>query len=169
MNSTMIIPPQAASAQRPTSDDVLLATRAELEVRFGVWCTEPVLCEDGRATRLAILPDGGHLYLTRDGELLVVHAATGVGGLWHAAHFHGHPDWMWSELQQRCLETVPGCLCLPRFWPIQDPPGPATTGIWGVFDLRALTVVEWIGARDEALGRVTEYEGRMLRSSLPLL
>jgi hypothetical protein len=67
---------------------------------------------------------------------------------------------MWSELQQCYPEAVPGYPTLPRFWPIQNRPDPGSTPLWGVFDVRELTVVEWIGAKAEAPGRVPEYEGR---------
>ena len=54
------------------SGKTIYAMRAMLEACFGLWSTEPELCEDGRATLLTRLPADGALYLTRTGEILEV-------------------------------------------------------------------------------------------------
>ena len=128
------------------------ASRAALEACFGRWSTEPELCEDGRAMRLANLPGAGSLYLTRTGELLVVHPAECPGVL-RARLFTGSPDALWCAVAEHYPNIAPGGGELPRYWVLRENVS-LTIFVFGVYDLLLGEVVERGTDRTLIVGRV---------------
>ena len=128
------------------------ASRPVLEACFGFWSTEPDLCEDGRATRLANLPGAGSLLLTRSGELLAVHPSDGSGVL-RARLFTGSPDTLWRAVGDHYLGIAPGCGDLPRYWVLREIVSP-TVSVFGVYDLLRGEVVERVNERTLVAARV---------------
>ncbi len=116
------------------------ASRPVLEACFGLWSTEPELCEDGRATRLANLPRAGSLYLTRSGDLLAVHPSERPGVL-RARLFTGSPDALWHAVAEHYPGIAPGRGELPRYWVLRENVSPAVS-VFGVYDLLLGEVVE---------------------------
>lgn len=128
------------------------ASRAVLEACFGLWSTEPELCEDGRATRLANLPGAGSLFLTSSGELLAVHPTERPGVL-RAWLFAGSPDALWGAVADHYPGIAPGRGKLPRYWVLRENVSP-TLAIYGVYDLLLGEVVERHTDRALVLARV---------------
>jgi hypothetical protein len=128
------------------------ADRAVLEAYFGLWTTEREICEDGRATRLATLPSGRTLFLTRTGELLVVHHLERQAPL-HSRLFSGSPEAIWRSLADHHPDAVPGCGALPRYWVLRENVSLAAA-IYGVFDLLQLQVVSRDTDRDVVAAQV---------------
>lgn len=128
------------------------ADRAVLEAHFGLWTTEPELSEDGRATRLATLPSGRTIFLTRTGEVLVVHHVERQAPL-RARLFSGSPEAIWRALADHHPDAVPGCRALPRYWVLRENISPAAA-IYGVFDLLQLQVVARDTVRDVVAAQV---------------
>ncbi|MEW5930430.1 MAG: hypothetical protein AB1941_23465 [Gemmatimonadota bacterium] len=116
------------------------ASRPVLEACFGLWSTEPELCEDGRATRLANLPGAGSLYLTRTGELLAVHPAERPGIL-RVRLLTGSPDALWCAVAEHYPGIAPGRGELPRYWVLRESVS-LTIFVFGVYDLLLGEVVE---------------------------
>ncbi len=123
-----------------------------LEACFGLWSTEPELCEDGRATRLANLPGAGSLYLTRTGELLAVHPAERPGIL-RGRLLTGSPDALWCAVAEHYPGIAPGHGELPRYWVLRENVSPATS-VFGVYDLLLGEVVERATDRALVIARV---------------
>jgi len=111
-----------------------------LEACFGLWSTEPELCEDGRATRLANLPGTGSLYLTRTGELLAVHP-TGCPGVLRARLFTGSPGVLWCAVAEHYPGIAPGRGELMRYWVLRENVS-LTVSVFGVYDLLSGEVLE---------------------------
>ena len=128
------------------------ASRPVLEACFGLWSTEAEFCEDGRATRLANLPGGGSLLLTRSGELLAVHQ-TEPPGVLRARLFTGAPDALWDAVADHYPGIAPGCGELPRYWVLRENVSP-TAALFGVYDLLLGEVVERATERALVLVRV---------------
>ena len=128
------------------------ASRPALEACFGLWSTEPELCEDGRAIRLANLPGAGSLLLTRSGELLAVHPSERPGVL-RARLFTGSPDRLWRAVGDHYPGLAPGCGELPRFWVLREIVTP-TVAVFGVYDLLLGEVVERATDRTLVAARV---------------
>jgi hypothetical protein len=73
-----------------------------------------LLCEDGRATRLANLPGAGSRFLTRRRELLEVHP-TEPPSVLRARRFTASPDALWRAVADRCPGIAPGRGELPPY------------------------------------------------------
>lgn len=138
--------------RRLRSGEPAEADHAVLEAHFGLWSTEREICEDGRATRLAVLPFDRTLFLTRTGEVLVVHHVERQAPL-HSQLFSGSPEAIWRALADHHPDAVPGCLAMPRYWVLRENVSPAAA-IYGVFDLIHLQVVYRDTDRDVVAARV---------------
>ena len=147
---------QSASAHRLLcrlrSGEPTEADRAVLEAHFGLWTTEPELCEDGRATRLATLPSGRTIFLTRTGEVLVVHHVECKAPL-RSRLFSGSPEAIWRGIGDHYPDAVPGCGAVPRFWVLRENISPAAA-IYGVFDILQLQVISRDTDRDVVAAQV---------------
>ena len=128
------------------------ASRPVLEACFGLWSTEPELCEDGRSTRLANLPGAGSLYLTRTGELLAVQP-TECPGVLRVRLFTGSPDALWCAVAEHYPGIAPGRGELPRYWVFRENVSPAVS-VFGVYDLLVGEVVERATDRSLIVTRV---------------
>lgn len=137
---------------RLRSSEPAEADRAVLEAHFGLWTTEPEICEDGRATRLATLPSGRTIFLTRTGEVLVIHHVERQAPL-RSRLFSGSPEAIWRSLADHHPDAVPGCSTLPRYWVLRENVSPAAA-IYGVFDLLQLQVVSRDTDRNVVAARV---------------
>jgi hypothetical protein len=115
------------------------ATRTTLEARFGHWSTEPVLCEDRRATLLTRLSVNGALYLTRTGEVLEVHP-TDRGDVFQARLFTGSGSLIWQAVAALHPTAVPGSGLVPRYWSLREDVSPMLA-VHGVYDLLAFQVI----------------------------
>jgi hypothetical protein len=118
----------------------IVASRAVLEACFGLWSTEPELCEDGRATMLTRLPTGGALYLVRTGEVLAVHS-TSRAGMFQTRLFTGSGDLLWQAVAAHHPAAVPGRGLIPRYWSLREDVSPLVK-LFAVYDLLSLEVIE---------------------------
>ena len=143
--------PQHTAAPFPIGRAVR-TTRPQLEARFGLWCAEPELSEDGRAFRLGLLPGNGMLFLTRTGGLLSVHPR-GTADEIVARLFSGPADLLWREVEACYAGVRLGEGELQRYWVLREPIGP-TAAVYGVFDLQTFRVLGRGTNRDEIAGRV---------------
>lgn len=128
------------------------AHRATLEACFGLWSDDHVLCEDGRATRLTRPHAHTAVYLTRTGEILVVHPVP-RSDVFRARLFTGPADIVWQALEILHPDAIPGRGTVPRYWVLRENITPVTA-IYGVYDLLDFEVVERAPDRDTIVYRV---------------
>lgn len=123
-----------------------------LEACFGLWSTEPELCEDGRATLLARLPSGGALYLTRTGEILAV-GRPGREGSFRAQLFTGSAEDLWRAVAIRHPGVIPGRGALSRYWVLRENVSPMAS-TYARFDLLCFEALERAVDREDIALRV---------------
>jgi hypothetical protein len=157
-----------AGAPRWTQSDPLTTTwkvvgglRRELELAYGRWSHEAELCEDGRATRLALLPSHGTLYLACTGDLLAVHAVPGTDR-YQGYYIPTGSRSLWSEVERVYPGTAPGGEILPRYWLLREPVT-AHLDTFAVIDLIDFEVV----GRGTHRREVSRYVARMNGPSPP--
>ncbi len=121
------------------SGKTIYAMRAMLEACFGLWSTEPKLCEDGRATLLTRLPADGALYLTRTGEVLEVQP-TNRGDVLQARLFTGSGDVLWQAVEAHHPTAIPGRGLVPRYWSLREDVSPMIA-LHCVYDLLSFQVI----------------------------
>lgn len=131
--------PLLRKASATSSERVTQAIRSDFERRFGWWSQQQQLAEDGRATVLFSLPDGGALLLARTGDILAVHADD-KGDLFRVRIFSGRASRPWDAVGALYPGAVPGTGAMPRYWTLREAVTPHLS-THAVFDLLQLSVV----------------------------
>lgn len=134
--------------------EVPLVILAEL---FGPFCSDSMLCEDGRTYLLLTSDACDHVFLTHGGDVLVV-SGGGPTGSRRVRLFTGPAADMWDDIGRCDPPLVPGRGALPRYWLLREPTTPFTS-LYCVYDLAACEVRVRMGGQAEAIALVHRWNG----------